>query len=81
MEDGIREILWGLGQMFSGLGIVGIAITLYKSSKAKTEVKKLEEQRRIMELEVESQNAKLKVLDAESRRYDKLIKDSTNTRR
>ena len=80
MEDGIREILWGLGQMFTGLGIVGIAIALYKSSKNKTEVKKLEEQRRIMELEVESQNTKLKLLDAESKKYDKLIKQSANTR-
>jgi hypothetical protein len=70
----IKGILWGLGQMFCGLGIVGIVIALYKSSKHKTEVKKLEEQRRIMELELEEQNNKLKLLGLESKKYDKLIK-------
>ena len=78
--DWLYDILRGLGQMFFGLGFVGIGIALYKSSKAKTEVKKLEEQRRMMELEVESQNTKLKLLDAESKKYDKLIKQSANTR-
>ena len=33
-----------------------------------------------MELEVESQNTKLKLLDAESKRYDKIIKHADNSR-
>ena len=74
------ELLRGLGQMFFGLGFVGIAIAIYKSSKNKTELKKLEEKRRIMELEIESQNTKLKLLSEENARYDKLIEKHENTR-
>ncbi|MDR1324621.1 MAG: hypothetical protein LBK00_01120 [Treponema sp.] len=52
----VEVISWGLDKMFSGLGIIGIAIAIYKRLKHNAEVKKLEEQRRIKELEVENQN-------------------------
>jgi hypothetical protein len=73
MEE-IKDILWGLGQLGAGIGFIGIAIALYTSSKNKTELKKQEEQRRIKELEIESQKNQLKVLEKENKKYDRLIR-------
>lgn len=54
----IKDILWGLGQAGAGIGFVCIPIAIYKGIKHRIDLKKLEEQRRILELklEIEKQN-------------------------
>ncbi|MDR1470810.1 MAG: hypothetical protein LBT00_16145 [Spirochaetaceae bacterium] len=41
--------------------------------KRKTEIRKLEYETRKLELEIEKQNNQLKLLDAENKKYDKII--------
>jgi hypothetical protein len=54
----------------------GIICTfLYKRGKVKTELKKLEEQRKILELEIVKQNNQIKLLEEENKKIDKIIND------
>jgi hypothetical protein len=73
--DGIQDILYGLASLLIGIGIAGIPIALYKHKKNATELKKLEEQRRIKELEIEGQNNQLKILEEENRKWDRIIEN------
>jgi DNA-binding NarL/FixJ family response regulator len=54
----IKDILLGLGQACVGIGFVGVPIAIYKGIKHRIALKKLEEERRILELklELEKQN-------------------------
>jgi hypothetical protein len=63
-----------------GIGFACIPIAIYQGLKHKAEVKKLEEQRRIKELEIENQNNQLRLLEEENRKYDRLIKHAQETR-
>ena len=67
-------------------GIVAIISTLviapailfsfiYKVTKDKHELKKLQYQKEILELEVEKQNNQIKLLEEENRKLDKIIFD------
>jgi antitoxin component YwqK of YwqJK toxin-antitoxin module len=73
MEE-IKQLLWGLGQLGAGIGFACIPIAIYQGLKHKADAKKLEEQRRIKELEVENQNTKLRLLEEENRKYDRLLR-------
>jgi uncharacterized membrane protein YkgB len=49
---------------------------LYKITKNKHELKKMQYQKQILELEVEKQNNQIKLLEEENRKLDKIIYDT-----
>jgi hypothetical protein len=64
---------------FVALAIPIVAIVL--SHKRKTQdnkIKELELQKEILELEVEKQNGKVKLLEEENKKYDKIIYENIN---
>jgi hypothetical protein len=73
----MHQILYGIATLIFS---ISIPYTLYKISKNKTELKTLAEQRRIKELELESQNNQLKLLEEENKKYDRLIKRAQDAR-
>jgi hypothetical protein len=79
MEE-MKDILWGLGQVIGAIGLACIPISIYLGLKHKAEVKKLEEQKRLKELELESQRNQLRLLEEESRKYDRFIRRAEDTR-
>jgi hypothetical protein len=59
---------------FVALSIPIIAITLsYKQKAQKNRIRELELQKEILELENEKQNIKIKLLEEEGKKYDKII--------
>jgi hypothetical protein len=59
---------------FAGLAIPIVAIVLsHKRRTQDNKVKELGLQKEILELEVEKQNGKIKLLEEENKKYDKLI--------
>jgi hypothetical protein len=54
--------------------IVAIALS-YRQKAQKNKIKELELQKEILELEIEKQNGKVKLLQEESKKYDKIIYD------
>ena len=48
---------------------------LYKTTKDKHELKKMQYQKEILELEVEKQNNQIKLLEEENKKLDKIIFD------
>ncbi|MDR0761220.1 MAG: hypothetical protein LBF74_14110 [Treponema sp.] len=61
---------------FAALSIPIVAITLsYKQKAQKNRIKELELQKEILELEIEKQNGKVKLLEEENKKYDKIIND------
>jgi len=75
------------GQKVNATEIVGIISTLvvapaivfsfiYKVTKNKHELKKMQYQKEILELEVEKQNNQIKLLEEEHRKLDKIIYDT-----
>jgi len=64
---------------FAALAIPIVAITL--SHRRKTQdnrIKELELQKQILQLEVEKQNGKVKLLEEENKKYDKIIYENLN---
>jgi len=61
---------------FVALSIPIIAIILsHKQRTQKDKLKELELQKEILSLEVEKQNGKIKLLEAENSKYDKIINE------
>ena len=59
---------------FVALSIPIVAITLsYRQKTQKNKIRELELQKGILELEIEKQNSKVKLLEAENKKYDKII--------
>jgi hypothetical protein len=59
---------------FVALSIPIIAIILsYKQKFQKDKVKELELQKKILELEIEKQNGKIKLLENENKKYDNIL--------
>ena len=52
-----------------------VSLLIYKVSKNKHEIKKLQYQKEILELEVKKQNNQIKLLEEENKKYDKIIYD------
>ena len=56
------------------LSIAGLAIVLsYMQKSQKTRIRELELQKEILQLEVEKQNASIKLLEEENKKYDRII--------
>ena len=53
---------------------VGLVFS-YKGIKQKNKIKELELQKEILELEAEKYNVKLKMLEEENKKYDRIIND------
>jgi len=65
---------------FAALAIPIVAIVLsYKRSTQNTRLKELELQKEILRLEVEKQNGRIKLLEEENKKYDKIIFENTNS--
>jgi len=65
---------------FAALSIPIVAIVLsHKRTTQNTKLKELELQKEILRLEVEKQNGKIKLLEEENKKYDKIIFENTNT--
>ncbi|MDR1126661.1 MAG: hypothetical protein LBL06_00880 [Treponema sp.] len=63
---------------FAALSIPIVAITLsYKQKAQKNKIKELELQKEILELEIEKQDSKVKLLEEENKKYDKIINTET----
>jgi hypothetical protein len=61
---------------FVALSIPIVAITLsYRQEAQKNKIKELELQREILALEIEKQNSKIKLLEKENKKYDKMINE------
>jgi hypothetical protein len=61
---------------FVALSIPIVAITLsYKQKAQRNKIKELELQKEILELEIEKQNGQVKLLEAENKKYDKIINE------
>jgi hypothetical protein len=55
----------------------GIIFTFaYKNKKNKNELKKLEYEKEILQLEIEKDNLRLKLLEEENKKLDKIINES-----
>jgi Tfp pilus assembly protein PilN len=66
--------LIGLLIPFVTLSIPIVAITLsYKQKTQKNRIRELELQKEIMELEITKQNSKIKLLEEENKKYDKMM--------
>ena len=56
------------------LGLIGIIFNFVgKIVKGHNELSKLKIQKEILELEIEKQNSQIKLLEEESRKYDKIL--------
>jgi len=63
---------------FAALAIPIVAIVLsHKRKIQNTKIKELELQKEILGLEVEKQNGKIKLLEEENKKYDKIIFENT----
>jgi hypothetical protein len=61
---------------FVALSIPIVAITLsYKQKTQKNRIRELELRKEILELEIEKQNSKVKLLEEENKKYDKIINE------
>jgi hypothetical protein len=61
---------------FAALSIPILAISLsYKHKTQKNKIRELELQKEILALEIEKQNSKIKLLEEENKKYDKIIWD------
>jgi predicted kinase len=61
---------------FVALSIPIVAITLsYRQKTQKNKIRELELQKEIIELEIEKQNGKVKLLEEENKKYDKIINE------
>jgi hypothetical protein len=61
---------------FVALSIPLVAITLsYKQKTQKNKLRELELQKELLELEIEKQNGKVKLLEEENKKYDKIINE------
>jgi hypothetical protein len=61
---------------FAALSIPIVAITLsYRQKTQKNKIRELELQKEIMELEIEKQNGKVKLLEEENKKYDNIINE------
>ncbi|MDR1095369.1 MAG: hypothetical protein LBL31_03160 [Spirochaetaceae bacterium] len=59
---------------FAALALPIVAIVLsYRQKTQKNKIRELELQKEILELEIEKQNSKVKLLEEESKKYDKII--------
>ena len=64
---------------FVALAIPIVAIVLSHIRKTQdNKIKELELQKEILELEVEKQNGKVKLLEEENKKYDKIIYENIN---
>jgi cell shape-determining protein MreC len=64
---------------FVALSIPIVAITLsYKQKTQKNRIRELELQKEILELEIEKQNSKVKLLEEENKKYDKIINEEVS---
>ena len=67
---------FGIFIPFLALSIPIIAIILgHKQKTQKNKIREMELQKEIMELEVEKQNSKIKLLEAENKNLDKIINE------
>jgi len=63
----------------AALSIPIMAIVLsYKGKTQKNKLRELELQKEILELEVEKQNGKIRLLEEENKKYDKIIYGNMN---
>jgi hypothetical protein len=61
---------------FFALSIPILAITLsYRQNAQKNKIRELELQKEILELEIEKQNGKIKLLEEENKKYDKILNE------
>jgi hypothetical protein len=61
---------------FVALSIPIVAIILsYKQKTQKNRIREFELQKEILELEIEKQNSKVKLLEEENKKYDKIINE------
>jgi hypothetical protein len=61
---------------FVALSIPLLAITLsYRQKTQKNKIRELELQKEILELEIEKQNGKVKLLEEENKKYDKILNE------
>jgi hypothetical protein len=59
---------------FVALSIPIVAMTLsYRQKTQKNKIKELELQKEILELEIKKQNSKIRLLEEENKKYDKII--------
>jgi hypothetical protein len=63
---------------FVALSIPIVAIVLsYKQKTQRNKIREFELQKEILQLEIEKQNGKIKLLEEENKRYDKMISEET----
>ena len=70
------EVIGAIGTLIplAALSIPIVAIVLsHKRKTQDTRIRELELQKEILQLEVEKQNANIKLLEEENKKYDKLI--------
>jgi predicted kinase len=71
MSDFMRSLI-----PFVALSIPIVAIALsYRQKTQKNKIRELELQKEIIELEIEKQNGKVKLLEEENKKYDKIISE------
>ena len=59
------------------LGLIGFIFTFVgKMVKEQQDVTKMKMQKEILELEIQKQNSQIKLLEEESKKYDKIINES-----
>jgi len=64
---------------FAALAIPIVAIALSHRQKTQNnKIKELELQKQILQLEVEKQNGRVKLLEEENKKYDKIIYENLN---
>jgi len=62
---------------FVALAIPIVAIVLsYRQKSQKDKIREMELQKEILELEISKQNASIKLLEEENKKYDKIIDDN-----
>jgi hypothetical protein len=61
---------------FVALSIPIVALTLsYRQKTQKNKIRELELQKEILELEIEKQDSKVKLLEEENKKYDKILNE------
>lgn len=66
---------------FVALAIPLVAITLsYRQATQKNKLRELELQKEILELEIDKQNGKVKLLEEENKKYDKILNEEIQSR-
>ncbi len=69
-------LLLGLLMSMMALSIPIVAIVLsYKQKNSGTKIKEMKLQKEILELEIKSQNNKIRLLEEENKKLDKLINE------